>query len=408
MVGSPDAPGSLPPSIAALPFLFTNAEPFLLQRLPPLEFPPTVLLLLVCAWSSHWDVPLFAAAGPGVPSCTLGSVPCGNCLSTSCTMCHLSFGYTVVSTPLVPSSDGRAISQHWFLLWTPLHVQPLLGPAMDPATFFSLDLTRIRIRLFSSSKHQCQFDTILRAPHLREDVLRLPQLRLGPVLLTCSQSSSWTAVPPWTARVNHSRLCIIHRLRRLCLFRSSHVNCSQHHLGLNSHASLSLFGCLNVALMTPPTWDELAVPSTSVICCSFHNVIRCSFDSVIFTLCVVRTVCTSYVRCSVCSVGLPCTSPPLDPMALELVAWSLDLSGVVRVPVLDDVVSLVWRTAPSILVGSTASTCCEFLSFAPTVGGGVSTSPCGASADPPRAIRAGGSLMLKTLSCRDVDIVTHI
>ena len=34
MVGSPDASGSLPPFIAALPFLCTNAEPFLLQRLP--------------------------------------------------------------------------------------------------------------------------------------------------------------------------------------------------------------------------------------------------------------------------------------------------------------------------------------------------------------------------------------
>ena len=74
------------------------------------------------------------------------------------------------------------------------------------------------------------------------------------------------------------------------------------------------------------------------------------------------------------------------------------LSGVVRVPVLDDAVSLVWGTA---------STRCGFFSFASTVGCGVSTSPCGASADPPRAKRAGASLMLGNtgFSCRDLDTV---
>ena len=164
-------------------------------------------------------------------------------------------------------------------------------PWIQQRFFFSLDLTRIRIRLFSSSKHQCQFDTILRAPYLREDVPRLPQLRLGPVLITCSH----LCCRSFNSHVNHSReplstvyysqtvshsqpcvsfaaLCLIRNSHvncsrpscdldshasPCCLIRSSHVSCSQSHLFLNSHASLSLFGCLNVAFT-----DELAVPST--------------------------------------------------------------------------------------------------------------------------------------------------
>ena len=43
----------------------------------------------------HWDLFLFGIVAPQV----------------GCTMCHLSFGHTVVSTPLLLSSGGRTVSQ---------------------------------------------------------------------------------------------------------------------------------------------------------------------------------------------------------------------------------------------------------------------------------------------------------
>ena len=110
------------------------------------------------------------------------------------------------------------------------------------------------------------------------------------------------------------------------------------------------------------------------------------------------------------SASFSACSPPLDPVAQELVAWLTGLSGVVSVSASpDNIVSLVSSTASSNLVGCTTSTCCDFSSLASTGDGGIFTTPCGASADLPYAKRAGVSLKLWNTSvwCDALDGPRH-
>ena len=84
------------------------------------------------------------------------------------------------------------------------------------------------------------------------------------------------------------------------------------------------------------------------------------------------------------SAGLVACSPPLDTMALELVAaWFIASSCVGCAAAAPDGVVLVWGAASATVVGGTTPPSCDLPALAAT--GGGSTTPREASAGPPCA-----------------------
>ena len=118
----------------------------------------------------HWDLFLFKTVSPQV----------------GCTMCHLSFDHTVVSTPLLPSSDGRTFLSTLISPMNAIAHSISTRTCHGSGNVCSLDLKRIRIRLFSSSRWIPLHMFLIFVRMFHDCHLSHVTIRLGPVLVTCS------------------------------------------------------------------------------------------------------------------------------------------------------------------------------------------------------------------------------
>ena len=204
-IGSPDTPGMLPPSIAVLPFALRKRRAVALATFASSGVSTNSSSVIgVCML-----VPLRSATpGPGVPSCTLGYVPLRNCVSTSCMPRCVTF------LSITPS--GRL---HFSRLRMVRSLSTLLSPMnaiarSTPARTCHGSATPV-IWTSNGSELVCflhPFDLISLIPFsvLLIFVRMFPDchishvtLRLGPVLITRSQSSFLDCSSP----MKRSHLC---------------------------------------------------------------------------------------------------------------------------------------------------------------------------------------------------------